>query len=164
MKKHFQNSVILLISMFGLLSCSKSDDTTPATASYISMKINGVEWKSSVGAGAISTDGLSATGTLDVTGGKDALVISMLNPLNVGTAYKFEDTNDRVLQFIKQSSKITYMMGKAFKNSSGVITITKTKVIGSLTYANATFSGTAVGSDGSKIVITEGMIVNSQVN
>jgi hypothetical protein len=164
MKKYFQLAFILLISSLVLLACSKSEDPTPAGTSYVSMKINGVEWKSSVGAGAISTDGFSATGALDVTGGKDILVMTLLNSTNVGTAYKFEDTNDRILQFTRQSSKITYFIGKVSKGSSGVLTITKTKAANTLTYANATFSGTAVGADGSKIVITEGVVVNAQVN
>ena len=148
-----------------ILSCSKTSDPAPATgASYVSMKINGVEWKSSVGAGAVSADGFSATGALEVTGGKDIIAMTLNNSTNVGTAYKFEDTNNRLFQFTRQSSKISYFIGRDVKGSSGVLTITKTKAGTPITYANATFSGTAVGSDGSKIVITEGVVVNSQVN
>ena len=128
------------------------------------MKINGVEWKSSVGAGAVSADGFSATGALEVTGGKEILAMTLYNSTIIGTAYKFEATNDRLFQFTRQASKVNYFIGKDTKGSSGVLTITKTKVGGTLTYANATFSGTAVGSDGSKIVITEGIVVNAQVN
>ena len=154
-----------LLLFCSILSCSKNSDPAPAAgASYVSMKINGVEWKSSVGAGAVSVDGFSATGALEATGGKDIIAMTLVNSTNVGTAYKFEDTNNRLFQFTRQSSKISYFIGKDVKGSSGVLTITKTKVAGTLNYANATFSGTAVGSDGSKIVITEGVIVNSQVN
>ena len=154
-----------LLLFCSILSCSKTSDPAPAMgASYVSMKINGVEWKSSVGAGAVSVDGFSATGALEVTGGKDIIAMTLNNSTNVGTAYKFEETNSRLFQFTRQSSKISYFMGKDVKGSSGVLTITKTKVGTPITYANATFSGTAVGSDGSKIVITEGVVVNSQVN
>ena len=152
--------------LFGsILSCSKTSDPAPATgASYVSMKINGVEWKSSVGAGAVSVDGFSATGALEATGGKDILAMILASSTNVGTAYKFEETNNRLFQFTRQATKVSYFIGKDTKGSSGVLTIIKTKVAGTLNYANATFSGTAVGTDGSKIVITEGVVVNSQVN
>jgi hypothetical protein len=154
-----------LLIFCSILSCSKSSDPTPTTGtSYISMKINGVEWKSSAGAGAISAGGFSGTGALDVTGGKDVLAMTLYNCSNIGTVYKFEDTNDRLFQFTRSASKVSYFIGKDSKGSSGVFTITKTKVGTSLTYANATFSGTALGSDGSKIVITEGVVVNAQVN
>lgn len=154
-----------LILFCSILSCSKSSDPSPAaSASYVSMKINGVEWKSSVGAGAVSADGFSATGALEVTGGKDILAMILGNSTVIGTAYKFEATNDRLFQFTKQTLKVNYFIGKDTKGSSGVLTITKTKTVGPITYANATFSGTAIGSDGSKIVITEGVVVNGQVN
>ena len=154
-----------LLLFCSILSCSKSSDPAPAaTASYVSMKINGVEWKSSVGAGAVSADGFSATGALEATGGKDILAIVLASSTNVGTAYKFEETNGRLFQFTRSASKVSYFIGKDTKGSSGVLTITKTKVVGTLNYANATFSGTAVGSDGSKIVVTDGIIVNGQVN
>jgi hypothetical protein len=157
--------IVFFLIFCGLLGCSKSSDVTPATAtSYVSMKINGVEWKSSIGAGAITAGNFSATGALDVTGGKEALSMALVNCAAVGTAYKFEETNDRLFQFTKQASKVSYFITKDSKGSSGTLTITKTKAVSSLTYANATFSGTAVGSDGSKIVITEGLIVNAQVN
>lgn len=149
----------------GVLGCSKSSEVTPETGtSYVSMKINGILWKSSVGGGAITAGNFSGTGALDATGGKEALSMALINCATVGTVYKFEETNDRVFQFIKQASKVSYFITKDSKGSAGILTITKTKVINSLTYANATFSGTAVGSDGSKIVITEGLIVNAQVN
>jgi hypothetical protein len=161
MKTYF----LSLFLFCSILSCSKSTDPTPATgASYVSMKINGVEWKSSVGAGAISSGSFSGTGALDVTGGKDVIAIILGNSSNVGTAYKFEETNERLFQFSRSAAKVSYFIGKDSKGSSGVVTITKTKLVGTITYANATFSGTAVGSDGSKLVITEGVIVNSQVN
>jgi hypothetical protein len=155
-----------LLIFCGILSCSKSSDVTPVTAttSYVSMKLNGVEWKSSVGAGGISSGNFSATGALDVTGVKDVLAIAMVNCASIGTAYKLEETNDRLFQFTRSASKVNYFIGKDSKGSSGTLTITKTKVGTTLTYANATFSGTAVGSDGSKLVITEGTIVNAQVN
>ena len=160
-----KNLIFFLLLFCSILSCSKSSDPAPAAgASYVSMKINGVEWKSSVGAGAVSADGFSATGALEVTGGKDVLAMTLVNCIDIGTVYKIEATNDRLFQFAKQSPKVSYFIGKDTKGSSGVVTITKTKVLGTLTYANATFSGTAVGSDGSKIVITEGIIVNSQMN
>jgi hypothetical protein len=127
------------------------------------MKINGVEWKSSVGAGAISSGSFSATGALDVTGGKDAVVLTMINSINVGTPYKLEENNERFFQFVRSALKVSYLIGKDQKGSSGIVTITKTKVVNTLTYANASFSGTAVGTDGSKIVITEGKVVNAQV-
>ena len=95
---------------------------------------------------------------------KEALSMALINCATVGTVYKFEDANDRIFQFIKQASKVNYFIGKEMKGSSGTLTITKTKAVNTLTYANAIFSGTAVGSDGSKIVITEGVIVNAQVN
>ncbi len=153
-----------LLLFCGILSCSKSSDVTPATGtSYISMKINGVEWKSSVGAGAITSGSFSGTGALEVTGGKDVIAMTLINSANVGTAYKFEETNDRLFQFTRQVAKVSYFIGKDQKGSSGIVTITKTKLANTLTYANATFSGTAVGSDGSKIVITEGKVVNAQV-
>jgi hypothetical protein len=127
------------------------------------MKINGVEWKSSIGAGAITAGNFSGTGALDVTGGKEALSMILANCSTIGTVYKFEDTNERLFQFTKQVAKVSYFIGKDSKGTSGIFTITKTKVVGTLTYANATFSGTALGSDGSKIVITEGKVVNAQV-
>ena len=146
------------------MSCSKNSDPAPATgASYVSMKINGVEWKSSVGAGAVSVDGFSATGALEATGGKDILAMVLASSTNVGTAYKFEETNGRLFQFTRQATKVNYFIGKDTKGSSGVLTITKTKTVATVNYANATFSGTAIGSDGSKIVITEGIIVNGQI-
>ena len=153
-----------LLLFCSILSCSKNSDPTPAaTASYVSMKINGVEWKSSVGAGAVSVDGFTATGALEATGGKDILAMVLASSTNVGTAYKFEETNGRLFQFTRQATKVSYFIGKDTKGSSGVLTITKTKAGTPITYANATFSGTAVGTDGSKIVITEGVIVNSQI-
>jgi hypothetical protein len=153
-----------LLVFCSILSCSKSSDPTPATGtSYVSMKINGVEWKSSVGAGAITSGSFSATGALDVTGGKDVLAMTLINAANVGTAYKFEEANDRLLQFSRSASKVNYFISKDSKGSSGILTITKTKVLGTLTAANATFSGIANGSDGSKITITEGKIVNAGV-
>ena len=159
-----KTSLFALLILCSILSCSKSNDPIPATGtSYVSMKINGVEWKSSVGAGAISSGSFSATGALEVTGGKEILAMTLLNCTNVGTVYKFEETNDRIFQFTKQVSKLSYFIGKDSKGSSGVFTITKTKVANTLTYANATFSGTANGSDGSKLVITEGKVVNVQV-
>jgi hypothetical protein len=154
-----------LLTLCSILSCSKSSDVTPATGtSYVSMKINGVEWKSSVGAGAISTGSFSGTGALEVTGGKDVIAIILGNSSNVGTAYKFEETNERLFQFTRQVAKVSYFIGKDQKGSSGTLTITKTKVVGTITYANASFIGTAVGTDGSKLVITEGVVVNAQVN
>lgn len=155
-----------LIILCSILSCSKSSDVTPVTAttSYVSMKINGVEWKSSVGAGAISSGSFSATGALEVTGGKDAVVLTMINSINIGTAYKLEENNERFFQFTRSAAKVSYFIGKDQKGSSGIVTITKTKLANTLTYANATFSGIAVGSDGSKLIITEGAIVNAQVN
>jgi hypothetical protein len=154
-----------LLILCSILSCSKSSDSTPAAGtSYVSMKINGVEWKSSVGAGAVSSGGFSGTGSLDVTGGKDVIAIILGNSSNIGTVYKFEDNNERLFQFSRSAAKLSYFIGKDTKGSSGTLTITKTKVVGTLTYANATFSGTAIGTDGSKLVITEGVIVNSQVN
>lgn len=159
-----EKNLFYLLIICSILSCSKSSDVTPAAGtSYVSMKINGVEWKSSVGAGAISSGGFSGTGALEVTGGKDIIAIILGNSSNVGTVYKFEENNERLFQFTRQSSKVSYFIGKDSKGSSGTLTITKTKVIGTLTYANATFAGTANGSDGSKIVITEGKIVNAQV-
>jgi hypothetical protein len=159
--KRFIYSFLII---FSILSCSKSSDPTPATGtSYISMKINGIEWKSSVGAGAISLGNFSATGALEVTGGKDALVLTLINSINVGTTYKLEENNERFFQFVRSAAKVSYFIGKDSKGSSGVVTIIKTKVANTLTYANATFSGTAVGTDGSKIVITEGKVVNAQV-
>jgi hypothetical protein len=155
-----------LLILCTILSCSKSSDVTPATGttSYISMKINGVEWKSSIGAGAITAGSFSGTGALDVTGGKEALSMILANCSTIGTVYKFEDTNERLFQFTKQVSKVSYLIGKDTKGSLGIFSITKTKVVGTVTYANATFSGTAIGTDGSKIVITEGVVVNAQVN
>jgi hypothetical protein len=154
-----------LLIFCSILSCSKSSDVTPATGtSYVSMKINGLEWKSSVGAGAISTGSFSGTGALEVTGGKDVIAIILGNSSNIGTAYKFEETNERLFQFTRQASKVSYFIGKDSKGSSGTLTITKTKVVGTITYANATFSGIANGTDGSKITITEGVVVNAQVN
>jgi hypothetical protein len=156
---------IFTLLFYVLLGCSKSSDVTPATtASYVSMKINGVLWKSSIGAGAITAGNFSGTGALDGTSGKEALSMVLANCATVGIAYKFEENNDRIFQFTRQSSKISYFITKDTKGSSGTLTITKTKVVNSLTYANATFSGIAIGSDGSKIVITEGQIVNAQVN
>jgi hypothetical protein len=152
-----------LLILCGILSCSKSSDPSPTGTSYVSMKINGVEWKSSVGAGAISSGGFSGTGALEVTGGKDVIAIILGNSSNIGTVYKFEETNERLFQFTRQASKVSYFIGKDSKGSSGTLTITKTKVFGTLTAANATFSGTANGSDGSKITITEGKIVNAGV-
>jgi hypothetical protein len=153
-----------LLIFCSILSCSKSSDVTPATGtSYVSMKINGVEWKSSVGAGAITSGSFSGTGALEVTGGKDILAMTLINSATVGTTYKFEETNDRLLQFSRSASKVNYFIGKDSKGSSGTLTITKIKVVGTLTAANATFSGTANGSDGSKITITEGKIVNAGV-
>lgn len=161
MKKY----IILFAIFCGVLGCSKSSEVTPAsTTSYVSMKINGVLWKSDIGAGAISAGNFSGTGALEATGGKEALSMALINCATVGTVYKFEDANDRIFQFIKQASKVNYFIGKEMKGSSGTLTITKTKAVNTLTYANAIFSGTAVGSDGSKIVITEGVIVNAQVN
>jgi hypothetical protein len=161
MKKY----ILLLVIFCGLLGCSKSSEVTPAsTTSYVSMKINGVLWKSDIGAGAISAGNFSGTGALDATGGKEALSMALINCATVGTVYKFEETNDRIFQFTKLASKVSYFITKDTKGSSGTLTITKTKAVNSLNYANATFSGTAVGSDGSKIVITEGLIVNAQVN
>ena len=122
-----------------------------------------MEWKSSVGAGAITSGSFSGTGALEVTGGKDVLAMTLINSANVGTTYKFEETNDRLLQFSRSATKINYFIGKDSKGSSGIMTITKSKVVGTLTYANATFSGVANGSDGSKITITEGKIVNAGV-
>ncbi len=158
--KSFLLSLIVLCS---ILSCSKSSDPSPTGTSYVSMKINGVEWKSSVGAGAISSGGFSGTGALEVTGGKDVIAIILGNSSNIGTVYKFEETNERLFQFSRSASKVNYFIGKDQKGTSGTLTITKTKVVGTITYANATFSGTAIGTDGSKIVITEGMIINSQI-
>jgi hypothetical protein len=100
---------------------------------------------------------------LEVTGGKDVIAIILGNSSNIGTVYKFEETNERLFQFTRQASKVSYFIGKDSKGSSGTLTITKTKVFGTLTAANATFSGTANGSDGSKLVITEGKIVNAGV-
>ena len=160
MKTYF----LYLLILCSILSCSKSSDVTPATGtSYVSMKINGVEWKSSIGAGAITSGSFSSTGALEVTGGKDVLAMTLINVANVGTTYKFEETNDRLLQFSRSASKVNYFIGKDSKGSSGILTITKTKVLGTLTAANATFSGIANGSDGSKITITEGKIVNAGV-
>jgi hypothetical protein len=160
-----KNPLFYLLILCSIFSCSKSTDVTPAAGtSYVSMKINGVEWKSSAGAGAISSGSFSGTGALEVTGGKDVIAILLGNSTNIGTAYKFEETNDRLLQFTRSSAKLSYFIGKDQKGSSGIITITKTKVANTLTYANATFSGTAVGTDGSKLVITEGKVVNAQVN
>jgi hypothetical protein len=160
MKPYFL-SVVMLCS---ILSCSKSSDPAPTGTSFISMKINGVEWKSSIGAGAITAGNFSGTGALDVTGGKEALSMILANCSNIGTAYKFEETTDRLFQFTKQVAKVSYFIGKDQKGSSGVFTISKTKVVGTITYANATFSGTAIGTDGSKIVITDGVVMNAQVN
>jgi hypothetical protein len=160
-----KNSLFSLLILCSILSCSKSTDVTPAAGtSYVSMKINGVEWKSSAGAGAIAAGGFSGTGALDVTGGKDVLAMTLYNCSNIGTVYKFEETNDRLFQFTRSAAKLSYFIGKDQKGTSGVFTITKTKVVGTITYANATFSGTAVGTDGSKLVITEGVVVNAQVN
>ncbi len=154
-----------LILFCSILSCSKSSDPAPVIgSSYISMKINGVEWKSSVGAGAVSGDGFSATGALEVVGGKDILAMTLVNCTAISTAYKIETANDRLFQFTRHATKVSYFIGKDTKGSLGVVTITKTKVGTPITHANAIFSGTAVGSDGSKIVITDGVIVNSQVN
>ena len=158
-----KNSFFILVILSSILSCSKSSDPAPAGISYVSMKINGVEWKSSVGAGAITSGSFSGTGALEVTGGKDILAMTLINAANVGTVYKFEETNDRLLQFSRSAAKINYFIGKDSKGSSGIFTITKTKVLGTLTAANATFSGVANGSDGSKITITEGKIVNAGV-
>ncbi len=152
-----------LLIFCSILSCSKSSDPTPAGTSYVSMKINGVEWKSSIGAGAISSGSFSGTGALEVTGGKEIVAMTLINCTNVASVYKFEETNDRIFQFTRQASKVNYFIGKDSKGSSGIFTITKTKVLGTLTAANATFSGTANGSDGSKLVITEGKIVNAGV-
>ncbi len=163
MKKY----IVFLLIFCGLLGCSKSSEVTPSTTtttSYVSMKINGVLWKSSIGAGAITLGNFSGTGALDATAGKEVLSVVMANCSTVGTVYKFEETNDRLFQFSKQTAKVNYFITKDSKGSSGTLTITKTKVVGTLTYANATFAGTAVGSDGTKIVITEGQIINAQVN
>jgi hypothetical protein len=157
-------SLLSLVLFCSILSCSKSSDPTPATGtSYVSMKINGVEWKSSIGAGAITAGNFSGTGALDVTGGKEALSMILANCSTIGTGYKFEETTDRLFQFTKQVAKVSYFIGKDSKSSSGVFTITKIKVVGTITYANASFSGTAVGTDGSKLTITEGKIVNAGV-
>jgi hypothetical protein len=159
MKTYF----ISLLILCSILSCSKSSDPTPTGTSYVSMKINSVEWKSSIGAGAITSGSFSGTGALEVTGGKDILAMTLINSANVGTTYKFEETKDRLLQFTRSADKVTYFIGKDQKGSSGIFTITKTKTLGTLTAANASFSGTAVGTDGSKLVITEGKIVNAGV-
>ncbi|MEY4540014.1 MAG: hypothetical protein RLZZ306_1771, partial [Bacteroidota bacterium] len=131
----FLNSKIMKTCLFSLLilcsilSCSKSNDPTPATgASYVSMKINGIEWKSSVGAGAISSGSFSATGALEVTGGKDVVALTMINSINIGTAYKLEENNERFFQFLRSASKLNYYIGKDQKGSSGIVTITKTKI------------------------------------
>lgn len=157
--------VIFLLIFCSLFGCSKSTDVTPETETgYVSMKINGILWKSSIGAGAITAGDFSGTGALDGTTGKEVLAIVMANCSTVGTIYKFEDASNRIFQFSRQGLKVNYFITKDTKGSSGIFTITKTKVLGTLTYANATFSGTAVGSDGTKIVITEGQIVNAQAN
>ena len=160
-----KSSLFSLLILFIILSCSKSSDPTPTTgASYVSMKINGLEWKSSVGAGAITLGSFSGSGALDVTGGKDALSMVLADCSTIGTVYKFEEASNRLFQFTRSAAKLSYFIGKDSKGSSGIFTITKTKVVGTLMYANATFSGTAIGSDGSKLIITEGTIVNAQVN
>ncbi len=156
-------SLFSLLILCSILSCSKSSDPSPTGTGYVSMKINGVEWKSSAGAGALSSGGFSGTGALEVTGGKDVIAIILGNSNNVGTVYKFEDNNERLFQFSRSAPKLSYFIGKDTKGSSGTLTITKTKVVGTITYANATFAGTAVGTDGSKIVITEGKVVNAEV-
>ena len=87
--KIMKTCLFYLLLFCSILSCSKSSDPSPATsASYVSMKINGVEWKSSVGAGAVSADGFSATGALEVTGGKEILAMTLYNSTIIGTAYK----------------------------------------------------------------------------
>jgi hypothetical protein len=163
LKYHF---LLLSISAFFIFSCSKTEDvapTTTTTTSYISMKINGVEWKSSAGAGAISAGNYAISGTLDVSGVKDILVVQLPNAATIGVAYKLE-TFDIALAFSRKNGAVGYNIGKDVKGSSGVLTITKSKVVGSLTYANATFSGTAIGTDKTTLVITEGVVNNAQVN
>ena len=153
---------LLIIAVISLSACSKSATVTPA-ASYISMKINGVEWKTNTAAiGGISQGNFLASGAYEINGQKEIISIVLLNVAE-GTTYKFEDTVDRAIQFTKQTTKISYSLAKDTKKSLGVFKITATKTAATLIYANATFSGTAVGTDGSTIVITEGIVVNSQI-
>lgn len=170
MKKYLgikkQIKVSLLVFLYIASACSKSSDVTPETGtSYVSMKVNGVVWKSSLGAGAISQGSFSLTGALETTNGqKEIIAMTLVNSAAIGVVYKLEENNERLFQFTKQREKVSYFIGKDTKKSSGTLTITKTKAVGSLTYANATFAGTAIGSDGSTIIITEGVVINSQVN
>jgi hypothetical protein len=157
--------ILLFVLAMSVFSCSRSSDATPAaTVSYVSMKINGVLWKSSIGLGGISSGNYSATGTLDVSGVKDVLVIGLPGAATTGT-YNMLNFSNIPFGFSKGNGSFAYNIGKDYKGSSGTLTITQLgTTVGAITYANATFSGTAIGSDKAVYTITEGVIVNAQVN
>jgi hypothetical protein len=165
MKKSFLFFTIISI----LISCSKDENITtnntpsPSSKSYISMKINGVEWKtdaSTIAAG-ISDANFVATGSKTV-GTKTQAISMAIEKVNTTGNNIYDKNTKGALLFIDNVNGISWGLGSG-SNGNGTLKITKTKVIGSITQASATFSGSTKDGNGTTITITDGIVYNALV-
>jgi hypothetical protein len=68
-----------------------------------------------------------------------------IDDVNSLRSFKFEDAFQRNFALYNTASLTSITIGKDVEMTKGVLTITKTKTIGNVIHANATFSGVACG-------------------
>jgi hypothetical protein len=162
MKKIF--NLIFLYLLFQ--SCSKDDTSSPSTpsntgSSYISMKINGVQWKSEVGiiAAGISAGNFVASASKKVGDKTQALSMAIESVSTSGPNAYNSNTKGGFL-FLDGVNNVSFSLGNG-STGTGTLQITKTKTVVGITQASATFSGTTKDTKGNAISITEGVVHNS---
>ena len=167
MKNYFKIMIIGFLILF--ISCSKDDDNAAdantKTTNYLTMKINGIEWKS---------DGKGVFGAFHPTGYNDVIIISgiigdgakqqgfnmnLYRTTGVGE-YVFSNTTEavfttdrKVVQLANLSAQ-DYLYGGTlglYKMKVKVLKASKNPEI-----VEATFEGTLKGVRGDEITLTEG--------
>ena len=142
--------VLYILSLLTIFSCSKSEnivDQIP-TKSIAKCKINGVLWEGELKSCGILNNTFVASASKKTSNGTDELLIGI------------DDAFQRNFALYNTTTLTSITIGKDLEMTKGILTITKTKTIGNVIHANATFSGTAVDDNDIIVQITDGEIIN----
>ena len=159
-----KNTIIFCMFLM-MLSCGKDDDSgsnTNSKTSFISMKINGVEWKADVNFYSSAIGGAFLAGVKKDNADKTSVIAIVIPDFNTNSKNEFTKTGKGVLTF---GDQIAGSFWSAGNNSSGTgsITVTKSKTAGGSLQVSATFEINTKDANGQFITVTDGVIYNAQV-
>ena len=158
--------ILVVIVSAILLSCGNNNDSTTATGTnYLTMKINGVEWKSDTQGvfGAYHPSGYNdatiISGTIGEGASQQAFNITMYRTSGVGE-YVFSNSTESVYAVDKNVAQLANLNPQDYLYGGllGVynMKVKLKKVATSPAVVEATFEGTLTGVHSNVITITEG--------